>query len=147
MHQEEHRTHRSHVPDLAIHYQLQQLKDDFGLESALLVDTKGHLISASDTDHIAFYKVLASEVEKLSQGSTCRLLFAKLNILKRIRPNQISTKSVIVNSKQYYIITIGASSLERDLSSFRTYFALRRISNEGDFNKNVVSRKPKLQLS
>ncbi len=138
---EEQRSNRSQQPDLAIHYQLKQLKSDFGV-AAMLVDEDGVLISASDNDDMDFYRSLASEAAKLAEGSTCRLLFAKFNEIKRIQPNQVSAKAFVVKGRKFYVITIGASSLSRDIGSYRAFFGLRRICEEGDFVASVVSRKP-----
>ncbi len=141
MFQEEQRSNRSQAPDLAIHYQLKQLKSDFGVV-AILVDDSAKLVSASDSDDMDLYYALATDVHRLADGDNCRLLFAKLNEIKRIQSNQISTKSFLVKGKRYFIITIGASDLLRDIGSYRAFFGLRRICGEGSLGSSVVSRKP-----
>lgn len=135
---EEQRSNRSQQPDLAIHYQLKQLKADFGV-AAILVDEEGTLISASDQDEIKLYRALAAEVTKLAEGSTCRLLFSKLSEIKNIQPNQISAKEFLVKGRRFYVITIGSSRLLRDIGSYRAFFGLRRIIEAGNFSSSVVS--------
>ena len=127
----ERRRRRSSNPDVATRYQLEQVIDDFSLDTVVLTDESGALLHSAGLSQPDFDQALAREAPRLAGGSRCRLLFARLNRLKQsIRPNQISACEFRTNGRRYYVATVGSASTMRDVGMYRAILGVRRIVAE-----------------
>ncbi len=126
MNDEDRRMRRSHDPLLATKFQLQRVVEDFELETCILVDEAGNLVETAGR-HLEFEEALARETPRLAVGSNCRLLFARLNKVHRVRPNQISACEFRVAGERWYVAAVGAASTMRDVGLYRAVLGIRRI--------------------
>lgn len=128
---DERRRRRSSNPDLAAKYQLEQVIQDFTLDTVVLTDEAGRLLHSAGRNREEFEAALARETPRLAAGSHCRLLFARLTeVQPSIRSNQISACEFRTNGRRYFVAAVGAASTMRDVGMYRTILGLRRIHNE-----------------
>ena len=123
---EEKRRRRSSDPLIAARYQLEQVVHDFELDTCVLVDDSGRLVQAPGL-YPEFEEALARETPRLANGSTCRLLFARLNRIHRVRPNQVSACEFRAGGRRWYVAAVGSMSTMREVGVFRAILGLRRI--------------------
>lgn len=127
MSDKERRNRRSASAEVATHYQLEQVLKDFDLDTIVLVDEAGRLLSGVGRDH-SFDEVLARETPRLAVGSHCRLLFARLNRFKpSIRPNQVSACEFRTAGRRYFVSAVGSATTMRDVGMYRAILGIRRI--------------------
>ena len=127
---QERRRRRSSSTELATRFQLEQVIDDFGLDTVVLVDEAGHLVEGAGRD-TSFDHVLARETPRLAVGSQCRLLFSRLTKHRpSIRANQISACEFRTGGRRYFLATVGSASTMRDVGMYRAILGLRRIFAE-----------------
>lgn len=123
----ERRHRRSASAELATFYQLEQVIQDFDLETVVLVDEAGRLVSGVGRDAV-FDEVLARETPRLAAGSHCRLLYARLNRHRpSIRPNQISACEFRTAGRRYFVAVVGSMQTMRDVGMYRAILGIRRI--------------------
>ena len=123
----ERRRRRSSNSELAIQFQLEQVTRDFELDTVVLVDEAGKLVSGVGRD-TSFDEVLARETPRLAAGSHCRLLFARLNQYRpSVRPNQVSACEFRTNGRRYFVAAIGSAKTMRDVGVYRSILGIRRI--------------------
>ena len=126
----ERRRQRSSDTGLATRFQLEQVIEDFDLDTVVLVDEAGRLVQGVGRDS-RFDEVLARETPRLANGSHCRLLFARLNKSKpSIRANQISACEFRTAGRRYYVAAVGTGSGMRDVGMYRAILGIRRIVAE-----------------
>lgn len=125
----ERRRRRTADPNLATRYQLEQVVDDFDLDTCILVDESGALVQGvGQMEH--FEEVLAHETPRLASGSRCRLLFSRLNEFRRVRPNQISACEFRSDGQRYFVAAVGSASTMRDVGMYRAILGIRRIRKQ-----------------
>jgi hypothetical protein len=123
----ERRRRRSSSADLATHYQLEQVIQDFDLDTVVLTDEAGQLVAGVGRDS-AFAQMLARETPRLAVGSHCRLLYARLNQHRpSVRPNQISACEFRTAGRRYYICAVGSATTSREVGMYRAILGIRRI--------------------
>ncbi len=125
----ERRRRRSDDPGLATRYQLEQVVEDFDLDTCILVDESGTLIQGVGQAE-DFEEVLARETPRLAHGSRCRLLFSRLNEHRRVRPNQISACEFRSDGSRYFVTAVGSASTMRDVGMYRAILGIRRIRKQ-----------------
>ena len=126
----ERRRHRSADPEVATRLQLEQVIADFDLDTVVLADEAGRLVSGVGHDS-AFDELLARESARLAVGSHCRLLFARLSKVKpSIRPNQISACEFRTGGRRYFVAAVSAATTMRDVGMYRAILGIRRIQAE-----------------
>lgn len=123
----ERRRRRSSNIELAIEFQLEQATRDFDLDTIVLVDEAGRLVSGFASD-LGFAEALARETPRLAAGSHCRLLFARLNQHRgSVRPNQVSACEFRIGGRRLYVAAIGSATTMRDVGVYRSILGIRRI--------------------
>lgn len=123
---DEKRRRRSADPLTATRYQLEQVVEDFDLDTCILVDDTGRLVQAPGL-YPEFEEALAREAPRLANGSTCRLLYARLNKTHRVRPNQVSAFEFRTRGKRMFVAGVGSMSTMREVGLLRAILGIRRI--------------------
>src|SRR5690606_306138 len=95
----------------------------------ILADESGRLIG-SPGRFPEFEEALAREAARLAHGSTCRLLFARLNRVHRVRPNQVSAFEFRTHGTRYYVAAVGSMTAMREVGLLRAILGIRRIRRE-----------------
>lgn len=125
--QAERRNRRSDSREQATKYQLEQVIRDFDLDTIVLADEAGRIVSSVGSDG-SFDEVLARETPRLAVGSHCRLLYSRLNKHRpSVRPNQVSACEFRTQGRRLFVAAVGPASTMREVGMYRAILGIRRI--------------------
>ncbi|MFU8805379.1 MAG: hypothetical protein ACNA8W_16320 [Bradymonadaceae bacterium] len=125
----EQRRKRSDERDTALLHQLDQVVEDFDLDTCLLTDASGKLIAASSKTDPDFSSALAAVSPALATGKLSQKHILK--VLRRHAPELsrecVSVREFRAQGKRLYVAAVGKEVLMKEVGILRAILGTRRI--------------------
>jgi len=114
----------------AVQYQLKYCKEMFGVESVVLADRRGLVVSATD-ERAAESQVIAAYAPLLVKAwdklTLTQLMGSLSEYLPEMRREQLALQSFSVWNEELYLCTLGGQGARKEMATARAVSGVRRI--------------------
>jgi hypothetical protein len=112
-------------------YQVEQVVEDFELDTCIVTDARGHVLAAPLGCRRALSASLARGAADEREGpGRAHLLAALRSHLPARSIDDLQVQEFRVDGELHRVITLGASPSMAELGGYRTIFGVRRIHRE-----------------